>query len=40
VCREDVSDGSAAEGDGAHRLDGERCHEDALARAQDDRVDD
>ena len=31
---------SAAEGDGAHRLDGERCVEDPLAGAQDDRVDD
>jgi hypothetical protein len=35
VRREDVGNGSAAEGDGAHRLDGERRHEDALARAED-----
>jgi hypothetical protein len=35
-----AGDGSAAEADGAHRLDGERCHEDPLARAQDGRVDD
>ncbi len=33
-------DGSAAEDGGAHRLDGERCEEDPLARAQDGRVDD
>jgi hypothetical protein len=37
---EDVRDGSAAEDSGAHRFDGERCGEDPLARAQDDRVDD
>ena len=36
VRREDVGDRSAAEGDGAHRLDGEQCEEDTLARAQDD----
>jgi hypothetical protein len=40
VRREDVGDSSAAEGGGAHRLDGERCVEESLARAQDDRVDD
>jgi hypothetical protein len=40
VRREDVSDGPAAENGGAHRLDGERCGEEPLARAQDDRVDD
>jgi hypothetical protein len=39
VRREDVGDGSAAEDGGAHRFDGERCEEDPLARAQDDRVD-
>src|ERR1035441_664184 len=39
VRREDVGDGSAAEDGGAHRLDGQRCEEDPLARAQDDRVD-
>jgi hypothetical protein len=36
---EDVGDGSAAEDGGAHRLDGERCGEDPLARTQDGRVD-
>jgi hypothetical protein len=40
VRREDVGDGSAAEGGGAHRLDGQRRGEEPLARAQDDRVDD
>jgi hypothetical protein len=29
------ANGSAAEDGGAHRLDGERCEEDPLARAQD-----
>ena len=38
VRREDVRDGSAAEDGGARRLDGERCEEDPLARAQDGRV--
>ena len=38
--REDVGDASAAEDYGAHRLDGERCDEDPLARAEDDRMDD
>ena len=37
---EDVGDGSAAEDRSAHRFDGERCGEDPLAHAQDDRVDD
>jgi hypothetical protein len=37
--REDVSDGSAAEDGGAHRLDGERREEDPLARTQDGRMD-
>ncbi len=37
--REDVGDGSAAEGGGAHRLDGERREEDPLARIHDGRVD-
>lgn len=32
VRREDMRDGSAAEGGGAHRLDGERCVEEPLAR--------
>ena len=31
VGREDVADGSAAEGAGADRLDGERCGEEPLA---------
>jgi hypothetical protein len=31
---EDVGDGSAAEGGGARRLDGEWCAEDALARTR------
>ena len=33
VRREDVGDGSAAEGRGADRLDGERCVEEPVARA-------
>jgi hypothetical protein len=40
VRREDVGDGSAAEGGGAHGLDGERCGEEPLAGTQDDGVDD
>ena len=36
VPREDVGDRSAAEGDGAHRLDGDQCEEDPLAHAPDD----
>ena len=40
VRAEDVGDGSGAEGGGAHRFDGERCGDDPLARARDDRVDD
>src|SRR6202043_1782676 len=40
VRREDVGDGSAAEGGGAHGLDGEGCGEQRLARTEDDRVDD
>jgi hypothetical protein len=39
VRREDVSDGSAAEGGRARRLDGQRRREDPLARAQDGSVD-
>jgi hypothetical protein len=39
VRREDVSDGSAAEGGGAHRLEGERRGEEPLTRTQDDRTD-
>jgi hypothetical protein len=38
VRREDVGDGSAAEGGGADRLDCERRVEEPLAPAQDDRV--
>ena len=38
--REDVADGSAAEGIRADRLDGERCGEEPLAGTQDDGVDD
>ncbi len=38
--RKDVSDGSAAEGGGAHGLDSQRHGKEPLARAQDDRVDD
>ncbi len=37
--REDVSNGSAAERRGAHRLDRVRCAEEPLARAEDDRMD-
>jgi hypothetical protein len=37
---EDVGDGSAAEGGGAHGLDGEGCGEQPLACTEDDRVDD
>jgi DNA-binding transcriptional MerR regulator len=40
VRREDVGDGSAAEGGGAHGLDGEGCGEQRLAGTEDDRVDD
>jgi hypothetical protein len=40
VRREDVGDGSAAEGRRAHRLDAEGCGEQPLARTEDDRVDD
>src|SRR6185436_18726712 len=40
VHREDMGDGATAEGDGAHRFDGERCGEEPLARAQDDWMDD
>ena len=40
VRREDVGDGSATEGRGADRLDGERRVEEPLARAQDDRMHD
>src|SRR5215210_7430375 len=36
---EDVGDGSAAEDGGTHRFDGERCGEEPLARAQNDRMD-
>jgi hypothetical protein len=39
VRREDVGDPSAAEDDGAHRVDGERREEDPLARTQNDRMD-
>src|SRR5580704_17329645 len=39
VRAEDVGDSPAAEGGGANRLDGVRCQEEPLARAQDDRVD-
>ena len=35
-----MSDRSAAEGGGAHGLDGEGCREQPLARTEDDRVDD
>ncbi|HEY2657121.1 MAG TPA: hypothetical protein VGI55_15120 [Solirubrobacteraceae bacterium] len=38
--REDVGDGSAAEGGGAHGLDGEGRSEQPLACTADDRVDD
>ena len=34
-----MGDGATAEGDGAHRLDDERCEEEPLARAQNDRMD-
>jgi hypothetical protein len=40
VRREDVADGSAAEGIGADRLDGERGGEEPLAGTKDDGVDD
>ena len=40
VGREDVGDGSAAEGRSADRLDGERCVEEPVARAKDDRMHD
>jgi hypothetical protein len=40
VRREDVGDGSAAEGGGAHGLDGEGCGEQPLACTEDDRVND
>jgi hypothetical protein len=35
-----VSDGSAAEGGGAHWVNGEGCREQPLARTEDDWVDD
>ena len=35
-----MSDGSAAEGGGAHWLHGEGCREQPLARTEDDWVDD
>jgi hypothetical protein len=38
VRREGVGDGSAAEGRGADRLDGERRVEEPVSRAQDERV--